>query len=160
MTRSRHIDDRIVEARRSTWLAPRRVVACAAIGVTIAAGAFVVDSLRRSAAQLGAAIPAAVQQDAPATPVTPTSVARPVSARAEPRMPPIEAAVPSEPVVSFESEPSEQFAPPGPLTGAEFAELVESGALGDVGADAEAIAEMRRALDAAAFEAELEPSEP
>jgi hypothetical protein len=57
-------------------------------------------------------------------------------------------------------EPIEQFAPPGPLTGAEFAELVESGALGDVGADAEAVAEMRRALDAAAFEAALEPSEP
>lgn len=158
MTRSRQLDDRIVEARRA-WLAPRRVVAGAVLGVTIAAGAFIVDSLRRSVAQLGAAIPVAAQQDAP----TMTSVAPPVSSRAATRMPPIEAAVPSEPVVSLESEPSEafeEFAPPGPLTGAEFAELVESGALGDVGADAEAVAQMRRALDAAAFEAELEPSEP
>jgi hypothetical protein len=155
MTRSRQLDDRIVETRRR-WLAPRRVVACAAIGATIAAGAFIADSLRRSVAQLGAAIPVAAQEDAPTT----TSVAPPVSPRAVPSLPPVEAAVPSEPPVSFESEPVEQFAPPGPLTGAEFAELVESGALGDVGADAEAVAEMRRALDAAAFEAELEPSEP
>jgi hypothetical protein len=167
MTRSRQLDDRNIETRRALF-APRRVVACAVIALTIAAGVVVVDSLRRSVAQLGAAVSVAAQHDAATT----TSAAAPpvVSSRTAPRSPPIEA-LPNEQAAAVESEPIDssaenetlelqEFAAPGPLTGAGFAALVESGALGDVGVDAEAIAEMRRALDAAAFEAELEPSEP
>lgn len=91
-----------------------------------------------------------------------------MSPRAEHPAPSLEAAAASEQEDFFEIESDqplegfepEQLASPGPLTGAEFAELLESGALGDVGADADAAAELRRALEAAAFEAELEPSEP
>lgn len=170
MTTSRQLDDRNIERRRAR-LGPRRAVALTLVAVALAATAFVLDSLRRSVAQLGAAVPVAVQRDVQAAPQPSNELSEPHPARAARPAPPLEAAAATEPESPVELEPSEsiepietfepeQLAPPGPLTGAEFAELVESGALGDVGADAEAVAELRRALDAAALEAQLDETQP
>jgi hypothetical protein len=54
MTKPRRLDDRNVETRKAR-LTPRRVVASLALAATVAAMAFVLDSLRQSVAQLGAA---------------------------------------------------------------------------------------------------------
>jgi hypothetical protein len=51
MTKSRQLHDRNVEAR-ATRMTARRIAALASVAVVVAAAAFVVDSLRRSVAQL------------------------------------------------------------------------------------------------------------
>jgi hypothetical protein len=152
MTNSRRLDYRNVE-KRHAWLTRRRVTACAAVATAVGAVMFVGDSLRRSAAQLGATATTTIEEIRIA----------PVPQLEPPEAAPLEAATPDEREaaagVYAEAEPSELEDSPaavarGPIAADEFAELVEAGVLRDVGADPEATAELRRTLEAAAAEAE------
>jgi hypothetical protein len=157
MTKSRRIDYRNVEAQPGR-LGTRRVVALASGVVVVAAVAFVVESLRRSVAQLGSAasgftvevrgvLPPPSYEPPAATPTlaSPTSTSPAIPASSE-----LETVV----EVPADEGPAEidgsLAAPsPDPISGAEFARLLASGALGDADADPEAAAELRRALEAA-----------
>jgi hypothetical protein len=151
MTKSLRLDDRKnIEARRA-WRVPRRIVASLAVAATVAAVAFVVDSLRQSVVQLGAVAANVTIEEVG---VAPASI--------EPREPtPLDTSAPSERKMAaeldIEPEPGEPDDWPlpiasGPPSADAFAQLVEAGVLRDVGTDPEAAADLRRALEAAAVE--------
>jgi hypothetical protein len=151
MTKPRRLDDRNVETRKAR-LAPRRILASLALAATVAAIAFVLDSLRQSVAQLGAA----------AANVTLQAIEVAPAPSIEPRLPaPLDTPEPNQLTSAAEiavepglGEPAESLPPfrSGPPSADEFAQLVEAGVLRDVETDPEAAADLRGVLEAAALE--------
>ncbi len=136
----------------------RRAAAWLALATTIVAGTLVLRSLGESAAQLRStleAVAAIANESSRAEPRRVDAVQRPVARAPAPSATAPSAAAPSatapvgesllEPTTLLGTRASEPVAAAGPPSGAEFAELLESGLLGED--DPEAAAELRRTLE-------------